>query len=106
MLETYSFGDGKSTRELKAITIKPEDKPAQIYYCKAYLNDGKTIVVEYTNNEGKRKRIRCDDWESLGANVKMSMDNTKGKAKASGARCALIVKSGTIELLGEVIQLD
>jgi hypothetical protein len=98
MLRTYD-----NRKMLKALTVESTDQPAMIWYCKAFLKDGQTIVIDYIMN-GQKYRVRTDDWESDGASLRMNMNNTKGKAKAAGAKCALLVKSGTIQLIGRVVE--
>lgn len=83
-----------------SITVLPTDKPARVYYCKAYIATGNTVLVEY-GNTGKRSTVHVPGVNFHGCTGSMLHGNSKGKSKASGARCVFEVTSGTIELLGK-----
>ena len=88
-----------SSKGSKTITVLPTDKPAFVYYCKAFKDTGKTVVVEYSDDDGKRQKINVHGVTYHGLNGDMIDGNSKGKAKASGARCVMEVRSGVIEIV-------
>lgn len=72
--------------------IATNEAPVTVYYCKAGIQTGTTVRVA----QGK------EVWHTAGVHItnataSMVHDNSKGKAKASGARCVLVLTSGEIQ---------
>lgn len=66
--------------------------PIFVYYCKAGIQTGTTIRVMQGQAVHQTAAV-----EIRGADARMAHDNSTGKPKRSGARCVLILTSGTIE---------
>jgi hypothetical protein len=73
--------------------------PISIYYCKAGIQTGQTIrvlqdgIVHHCSSIQLSSRLDTGPFDAS-----MTHDNAKGKPKASGARCVLIVKRGLVHL--------
>jgi hypothetical protein len=65
--------------------------PVTVYYCKAGIQTGKTIRVLHAGIVHQTSSVAIHN-----ANATMSHDNSKGKPKASGARCVLTMTHGKI----------
>lgn len=66
--------------------------PVTIYYCKAGIQTGRTIRIQ----QGRGKVWEASEVEIQGAWATMTHDNSKGKAKASGARCVMVLTLGCV----------
>lgn len=75
------------------------EMPVTIYYCKANVKTGKTVRI----CTGKTT-IDCYGARLSGGNFQAEMihGNSTGKAKRSGARCTLIVRSGSVHPIYEL----
>lgn len=80
------------------IIVSRDQKPVIVYYCKANLKTNNPIRI-IDPNYSPQMIIDCNDIRLQDAKCNMSLDNSTGKAKASGARCVLYVESGTIEVI-------
>ncbi|AFU59711.1 hypothetical protein Ngar_c27900 [Candidatus Nitrososphaera gargensis Ga9.2] len=89
--------------ELTAITVNESDQPLIIWYCKAFLQDGLTVVINYKDKSGRAHEIRTNNIQSDNAGFSLRMNNAQGRSKAAGARCTLQVSKGRIDLIGKVI---
>lgn len=69
------------------------DCPVSIYYCKAGIKTGMTTRVLHNT-----RRYECRGVQLVGTDGAMEHNNTTGVAKASGARCMLVLTRGTIWL--------
>lgn len=69
--------------------------PVTIYYCKAGVATGQTVRV----SQGTAAPLTCSGVRLAGALGQMVHGNSKGKAKASGARCVLTLTSGSVEVI-------
>jgi hypothetical protein len=75
------------------------DFPISIYYCKAGIQTGQTIRVLQNGIVHTCSSIRLSSRLDTGPfDASMSHDNAKGKPKASGARCVLILNCGLVHL--------
>jgi hypothetical protein len=68
-----------------------DSQPVTIYYCKAGVQSGQTVRIEQAG-----QRYTCAGVILRQVCASMVHDNSRGKAKASGARCVLHVTSGWI----------
>lgn len=79
-----------------AFTATP-DYPVTVYYCKANLRTGKTVrIMQGRNVNDCSGVIFSSTLEGGPFSAEMIHGNSSGKAKASGARCVLIVSSGIV----------
>lgn len=75
------------------------DSPVSIYYCKAGIKTGLTIRVLHKGSVHTCAGISLSSTLADGPfDAVMSHDNAKGKPKASGGRCVLIVSAGRVQL--------
>lgn len=74
------------------ITATPK-QPVTVYYCKSNLATGLTVRVLHAGSVHNTAGV-----EFTGASGSMVHGNSRGKAKASGARCVLQLTGGTITL--------
>lgn len=74
-------------REWKATT----SRPVTVYYCKAGVKTGETVKVEQGGDV-----FTCSGVLFSGVTGEMIHNNSRGKAKASGARCVFLATSGLI----------
>ncbi len=77
---------------MKSFELHATDQnPIAIYYCKAGIQTGTTIRVMHAS------KVYATGAVVLGnSTAEMHHDNSTGKAKKSGARCVLMVSSGTV----------
>lgn len=81
------------------LTVSEMDFPLIVYYCRANISTtGKTVRVVDRNVRPQRV-IDCRDVRLLNSHARMADGNSRGKAKASGARCVLEVIKGTVEIV-------
>lgn len=91
LLEAAGVPEKPVREKLEATIQATQAAPVTIYYCKAGIATGRTVRVM----QGKQV------WETSGVTIawaagSMFHDNSKGKPKASGARCVLILTGGSI----------
>jgi hypothetical protein len=82
------------TIDRSIFNASPTD-PVTIYYCKANIKTGNTVRIVQGRNINDCAGVHLTASEH-GFHAEMIHGNSKGKAKASGARCTLIVTSGII----------
>jgi hypothetical protein len=76
------------------------DYPVTVYYCKANLKTGDTVRVIQGRNVCDCAGVNLSSTLETGPfDADMIHGNTTGKPKASGARCALVVKQGIITIV-------
>lgn len=68
-----------------------EDAPVIVYYCKAGIPTGQTIRITQEAQTFQTSAVSLADCDAT-----MHHDNATARAKRSGARCTLIITSGTI----------
>lgn len=83
-----------STTSRQTFTATPAE-PVTIYYCKANLKTGNTVRIVQGRNVADTTGVTLTP-SGIGFHAEMIHGNSKGKAKASGARCVLLVTSGII----------
>ena len=112
---TYSGGRPDVAEDLRlALAHFPEDgadpapldrnvfhatpaEPVTIYYCKANLKTGLTVRIVQGRNVSDTAGVTFSSTLAQGPfSAEMIHGNSTGKPKASGARCVLIVKNGTV----------
>ena len=72
--------------------------PVTVYYCKAGLKTGRTVrVLQGT------KVYETAGVSIYGAAASMFHDNAKGKPKASGARCVMLISDGIVRFEGGLL---
>lgn len=74
-----------------SITITP-DAPATVYYCKANIKTGTTVILLH---RGQREALKGVRFHHISG--EMLDGNSTGVPKRSGARCVFHVTAGTIE---------
>ncbi len=75
--------------------IATPTEPVTIYYCKAGIPTGQTVRVTQLN----QPTVSCSGVHLHGVTATMLHGNSRGKAKASGARCVLQIHSGNITII-------
>jgi len=68
------------------------EQPVTVYYCKAGIQTGRTIRVMCG-----ALIVEASGVQFAGVTATMAHDNSKGKPKASGARCVLVMTAGVVE---------
>lgn len=77
--------------------LATRDYPVTIYYCKANLKTGNTVRIIQGRNVCDCPGVQFHSTLSTGPfDAEMIHGNSTGKAKASGARCTLVVKQGIV----------
>lgn len=72
-------------------------EPVTVYYCKANLKTGKTVRIVQGRNVCDCTGVRFSSSLTTGPfDAEMIHGNATGKPKASGARCVLTVRAGTV----------
>lgn len=79
----------------QVFTATPAE-PVTIYYCKANLKTGNTVRIVQGRNVADCTGVHLTATPDGLFSAEMVHGNSKGKAKASGARCTLIVHHGII----------
>lgn len=74
-----------------ALTITPGE-PATVYYCKANIKTGTTVILLH---RGQREALKGVRFHNITG--EMLDGNSTGVPKRSGARCVFNVTAGTIE---------
>jgi hypothetical protein len=76
--------------------------PVTVYYCKANLKTGDTVrIVQAREVRDCPGVLLTSPFPSGKFQAKMIHGNSTGKAKASGARCVLVVTSGVITAVSQ-----
>ncbi len=78
---------------MTTIHVEP-DAPATVYYCKANIKTGTTVILLH---KGERRALRGVRFH--GVHGEMLDGNSTGAPKKSGARCVFQVTEGPIELV-------
>ncbi|MDG2124884.1 MAG: hypothetical protein P8J87_14370 [Verrucomicrobiales bacterium] len=87
-----------TTEAPEAITLTPYmGEPITVYYCKAKLATGNPVRV-YRGRGRQRECWDCTGIEMSNCAATMDLNNSTTLAKASGARCVLIITSGDLIL--------
>lgn len=79
--------------ENKTIWTASVEHPVYLFYCKANICSGDTVVVMQDNQKHYCKGVSFHDLHGS-----FEHQNSVGKAKASGTRNCLKIVSGTVEL--------
>ena len=81
---------------MKHTLIASPQSPVVVYYCKAGIQTGETIRIlqEKVVHKTGSVMLRGDKGMFFAS---MIHDNSKGKPKASGARCVLEITYGGVE---------
>ena len=86
----------------RSIFVATPAEPVTVYYCKANLKTGNTVRVVQGRNVCDCTGVRFSSSLASGPfDAEMIHGNSTGKAKASGARCVMIVKRGHISPVPE-----
>ncbi len=75
-------------------TINSVEKPAVIYYCKANIKTGTTVIFLHN---GQRRALKGIRFHLVTG--EMIHENSTGVPRKSGARCVFRVTQGTLELI-------
>lgn len=84
-----------STSSRQIFTATPAE-PVTVYYCKANIRTGNTVRIVQGRNVNDCTGVTLTATAGTPFHAEMIHGNSKGKAKASGARCTLIITSGII----------
>lgn len=71
-----------------------KESPIQLYYCKANIKCGKTVIIE---QDGLKVATAGVSFKKLHGSF--CHQNSKGKAKQSGARNVLCITSGEVKTI-------
>lgn len=73
------------------------DLPVTVYYCKSNLKTGKTVRIVQGHNVNDCAGVTFSSSLATGPfDAEMMHGNSTGRAKKSGARCVLLVRSGIV----------
>jgi len=87
-----------STPIQNTLTIQPYvGEPITVYYCKARLSSGDPVRV-YRGRGRHREVWNCTGIAMHNCSATMDLNNSATLAKASGARCVLLITSGDLTL--------
>lgn len=81
-------------RGVKHTWLASEEEPVYLFYCKANISNGKTVVI-MQNNE----KYFCSGVSFDGLCGTFEHQNAIGKAKASGTRNILKIIKGSVNLI-------
>jgi hypothetical protein len=80
----------------RTVFLATPDYPVTVYYCKANIKTGNTVRIVQGRNIADCSGVSFSSPPGRSFAASMIHGNSRGKAKASGARCVLTVTQGTI----------
>lgn len=84
-----------ATIDRSIFTATPAE-PVTVYYCKANLKTGNTVRIVQGRNVNDCSGVKLTSDPGTPFDAEMIHGNSTGKAKASGARCVLLIRQGII----------